>query len=77
MFNFNIFGNRMTSEALCNTCVHAHVAVSDAGERLTSCVFGGTLRSISFEVVDCSSFFDRRNVRSTVVSGFLDPREAA
>ncbi len=71
---FNIFGIRSGAVTLCSTCIHSHVAMSCNGKRLTSCAFGGVLRPIAFEVVDCSSYFDRAKVRSTVVSGFLRQR---
>jgi hypothetical protein len=70
---FNIFSNRQRVSTLCETCVYVHVIEGADGNRLTSCAYGYALRSISFEVTDCSSYTVRSARTVTVVNGFIVP----
>ena len=74
MFVLNILSNRERTATLCQTCVYSHVVEGVAGERLTSCTYGYTLRPIKFGVTECSGYFNRTAQKTvTVVAGFIKP----
>jgi hypothetical protein len=76
MLSFNIFSTRERVATLCQTCIYRHVIEGVAGDRLTSCTFGYSVRPIKFGVSDCSGYTDARKIRPlTVIQGFVIPPE--
>jgi len=72
---------KRTSEAnssLCNTCLHAHVAIGFGRRKLTRCTYAWTSREIRFAVFDCTMYRNRVMAsRLVCITGFASREPVA
>ena len=73
MLKLNILESLKPREALCPTCAYAVIQSGFAGEELTCCALGGTVRELPFAVRECTAYIDRRIEKPDRVAGFVKP----
>jgi hypothetical protein len=73
MLKLNILGTSKRGEALCPTCAYAVTQRGFAGEQLTSCMLGGSLRELPFAVSECTAYADKHAQHPARVAGFIKP----
>ena len=73
MLKLNIFGTSKHGEALCPTCAYAVTQRGFAGEQLTSCMLGGSLRELPFAVSECTAYAEKHAPQPERVAGFVKP----
>ena len=71
MLKLNIFGTSKRGEALCPTCAYAVTQRGFAGEQLTSCMLGGSLRQLPFAVSECTAYTEKHAPQPERVAGFV------
>jgi hypothetical protein len=47
------------SQPRCLTCVHSHVQNAANARRVISCTYGGTVRPMKLDVLDCTDYENR------------------
>ncbi len=73
MLKLNILGAPKRAEALCPTCAYAVTQRGFAGEELTCCTLGGSLRELPFAVRECTAYIERGAQKPGRVAGFIKP----
>ena len=73
MLKLNILGTSKRRETLCPTCACAVTQRGFAGEQLTSCMLGGSLRQLPFAVSECTAYVDKHAQQPERVAGFVKP----
>lgn len=58
-------------QSLCAGCVFAHVQYGANGRRATSCTYGGTLRTVTLDVLYCTDYRNRNVQIRPVPMGFV------
>lgn len=58
-------------EALCRSCVNAHVRIGFGGEERIACNFGGELTPVEFLVSECSGYASKNAPIRIRVAGFV------